>query len=198
MAKSKADWRQDAIDCVRSLRNSGAILHPTDTVWGLAAHSCDEEAVKKIFDIKQRELHETLLMLVDSEQMMEQLLPQLPEAAWELIQISDRPITIAGRLNDKCRFNFASGMVRDDGSIAVRLVNDPFLSFLIQGINAPLASTSANLSNQPTPANYASIDTAITSQVDHASPYRRNSLNSSTPSMLVHFDEAGRMKILRS
>ena len=89
-------------------------------------------------------------------------------------------------------------MVREDGSIAVRLISDPYLSFLIQGIGAPLASTSANLAKQSTPHTFNEVDQQVTSAVDFNAHYRRAELNSSQSSMLVLFDDAGRMRILRS
>ena len=85
MGKKRPPWHEDALAAVRTLRNNGVISHPTDTVWGLAADATSAEGVQRIFDIKQRSISETLLMLVDSEQELEQLLPNLPEAAWELL-----------------------------------------------------------------------------------------------------------------
>lgn len=198
MGKKRPQWHEDALDAVRALRNDGVISHPTDTVWGLAADATSPTGVQRIFDIKQRALTETLLMLVDSERVLEQLLPNLPEAAWELLEVSDRPVTLIGTLGGPTGHTFAPGMVRNDGSIAVRLVNDPYLSFLIQGIGAPLASTSANLNKQPTPQTFNEVDHRVTDAVDYNAHYRRADLNSSQSSMLVHFDDAGRMQILRS
>ena len=137
MGKKRPHWHEDALTAVRALRKDGVISHPTDTVWGLAADATSTPGVQRIFDIKQRATSETLLMLVDSEQALEQLLPNLPEAAWELLEVSDRPVTLVGTLGGQVRHTFAPGMVREDGSIAVRLVSDPYLSFLIQGIGAP-------------------------------------------------------------
>ena len=198
MGKKRPHWHKDALVAVRVLRNDGVISHPTDTVWGLAADATSTTGVQRIFDIKKRAISETLIMLVDSEQALEQLLPNLPEAAWELLEVSDRPVTLVGTLGGQVRHTLAPGMVREDGSIAVRLVSEPYLSFLIQGIGAPLASTSANMAKQPTPQTFNEVDQRVTEAVDFNAQYRRADLNSSQSSMLVHFDDAGRMRILRS
>ena len=197
MGKKRPHWHEDALKAVRALRNDGVISHPTDTVWGLAADATSAAGVQRIFDIKQRALSETLLMLVDSEQALELLLPNLPEAAWELLEVSDRPVTLVGTLGSQAHHTFAPGMVREDGSIAVRLVSDPYLSFLIQGIGTPLASTSANLAKQLTPQTFNEVDQRVTDAVDFNAHYRRADLYSSQSSMLVQFDDAGRMRILR-
>lgn len=198
MAKKKPNWHSDALNAVKTLRGEGVVLHATDTVWGLAADSTSEKGVDRIFDIKRRNRTETLLMLVDSEGELEHLLPHLPEAAWELLEVSDRPVTLVGTLNPQCRHVFAPGMVREDGSIAVRLVNDPYLAFMIAGIGRPLASTSANLAKQPTPRTFAEVNGEIVNAVDYPGEHKRTELNSDQASMMVHFDNEGRVRILRS
>lgn len=198
MGKKKPIWHADALNAVRTLRNGGVVLHATDTVWGLAADATAADAVGSIFSIKNRPHTETLLMLVDSEGELEHLLPHLPEAAWELLDVSDRPVTLVGSLNQNCRHALAPGMVRADGSIAVRLVNDPYVCFMIAGIGRPLASTSANLAKQPTPRTYEQVDAGIIEAIDYAGMHKRTELNSDQASMMVHFDDEGRMRILRS
>ena len=198
MGKKRPPWHEDALAAVHTLRKGGVISHPTDTVWGLAADATSDTGVRRIFNMKGRPLSETLLMLVDSEQELERLLPNLPEAAWELLEVSNRPVTLVGMMGRKVQHRFAPGMVRDDGSIAVRLVSDPYLSFIIQGIGVPLASTSANLAKQPTPMNFDEVHEQITATVDFNASFRREKLNSNQSSMLIQFDDAGRMSILRS
>lgn len=198
MGQKQPIWHADALECVRSLRNGGVILHATDTVWGLAADACNADAVSRIFSLKQRALSETLLMLVDSEGMLAHILPNLPDAAWELLEVSDRPVTLVGQLNPQCRFDLASGLVRSDGSVAVRWVQDPYLAFMGQGLGRPLASTSANLSGEPTPVGFKQVSTSVVQGVDYVGSYKQNEPSSHAPSMLVHFDEQGRIQILRS
>jgi len=198
MSQKHNIWREDALNCVRTLRSGGVILSSTDTVWGLAADATNEKGVAKIFELKNRSVEETLLMLVDSDGMLEHLIPGLPEAAWELIEVSDRPVTLVGQLNPNCRYRFAPGLVRRDGSIAVRWVRNDYVSFMVNGLGRPLASTSANLSGFSTPNGFSEVDSNLVSGVDFASAYGRQTEKKNPPSMLVRFDEARRIQILRS
>ena len=198
MSQKRNDWREDALNCVRTLRGGGVVLSSTDTVWGLAADATHEQGVARIFELKSRPIHETLLMLVDSDGMLEHLIPGLPEAAWELIEVSDRPVTLVGQLNPNCRYRFAPGLVRADGSIAVRWVRDDYLAFMVNGLGRPIASTSANPSGFPTPNSFSEVDSNLVSGVDLAAASGRNEEKKNPPSMLVRFDEAGRIQILRS
>ena len=198
MAKRKQPWHADAVETVRALRSGGVALHSTDTVWGLAADSMDSAAVSKIFELKGRDPNDSLLMLIDSERLLEQLLPQLPDAAWELLEVSDRPITLVGQLSKQSPFEFAPGMVRSNGSIAVRLVQDPYLQFLIQGLGRPMASTSANITGQPAAVKWDDVHPQLKNQVDYCAQYKGSVAQVGRPSMLVRFDEHGRIEILRS
>ena len=191
MGKKRAHWHEDALAAVRALRNDGVISHPTDTVWGLAADATSTTGVQRIFDIKQRAISETLLMLIDSEQALEQLLPNLPEAAWELLEVSDRPVTLVGTLGGQVRHTFAPGMVREDGSIAVRLVSDPYLCFLIQESEPPSLPAAPTWPSNP-PRKPSRSRPSVTT-VDFNAHYRRADLNCQS-SMLVHFDDGGRMR----
>lgn len=196
--KSLQSWEPDALQAVRTLRSGGVLLHASDTVWGLAADAQHPEAVSRIFQIKKRPIEQTLITLVSSESQLEMLIPNLPEAAWELLEVSDRPVTIVGRLGANSRYQLAPGLVASDGTVAVRLVKDPYNLFILKGLDRPMASTSANTSGAPTPIRFQEVEQAIVEGVDFAGEHHRNEPTSSQPSMLVKFDEAGRIQLIRS
>ena len=141
--KNKPEWQDDALTMVRALKAGEVVVHSTDTVWGIGANANNAESVKRIFDIKERPLESTLLMLVDSPGMLEKYLPKLQDSAWDLIEVSDRPVTIIAPCSDKAKADLAPGLVAKDGTLAVRLVHDDYVAFIIRGLGAPLASTSA-------------------------------------------------------
>ncbi len=85
---------EDIINSLATLRDGGVILYPTDTIWGLGCDATNASAVEKIYRIKSRSESKSLLILVDSEQMMERYVKEVPEIAYELISVSDTPLTI--------------------------------------------------------------------------------------------------------
>ena len=196
--KKNPDWQDDALAVVRALKAGEVAVHSTDTVWGLAADAMSEAAVNRAFDIKKRKKAATLLMLVDSPGMLEKYLPALPEAAWDLLDVSDRPVTVIAKCSEEAKTKLAPGLVAADGSLAVRWVKDDYLAFIIRGLGGPVASTSANLNGNTTPGSYSAIDIAVTSEADFIAQYRRNAPSNSVPSMLVKFDEQERITIIRS
>ena len=196
--KSKPEWQADALQVVNALKGGGVVVHPTDTVWGLAANAKHAKAVSRIFEIKQRPTDSTLLMLVDSPGMVEQYLPNLPDSAWELMEVSDRPVTVIAPCSEKVKAELAPGLVAEDGTLAVRWSKDEYVAFIIRGIGGPLASTSANLTGQPTPASFQQLENGIKEGADIVAKHRRSESSTGEASMIVKFDAHDRITVIRS
>ena len=123
------------------LKNGGVILYPTDTIWGIGCDATNVEAINKIFEIKKREKTKSMIILVESERRLQDLV-DVPEMAWQIIDLSEKPVTIVYE-NPK---NLPKEILAEDGSIGIRLVKDDFCKKLISKLNKPLVSTSANFS----------------------------------------------------
>ena len=133
---------QDIQKASEILRKGGIILYPTDTIWGLGCDATNIEAVKKIYQLKQREELKSMLVLVDNIDRIGRYIKQIPEMAIQLIEVNDLPMTIIypGAVN------LASNLVSSDGTIGIRITNDDFCQKLIRKFNKPIVSTSANVS----------------------------------------------------
>lgn len=177
-----------------AMRRGGVILYPTDTIWGIGCDATNSEAVKRVFDIKQRADSKALITLVGSEAALERIVDEVPEVAWQLIEVADRPTTI---VYDHGR-NLAPELMAPDGSVGVRLTREPFSAQLCQHMRRPIVSTSANISGKPAPSSFADIDPDIISQVDYVCTSRRSEDAASTPSMVIKISSDGLFKILRS
>ena len=195
-ALKNAPWRDDAIATVRALKAGGVVLYPTDTVWGLGCRADDAEALDALYRLKGREGGQPSLVLVDAEGLLEEYAHPVPDIAWDLLRESgadSRPMTLVlpgGR-------DVAPALLAEDGSLAIRVVHDPFLQFIIRGIDVPLVSTSANLTGQPTPGHFDEIPKAIRNGVQHVCSTGRDR-KGAQPSSMVKLDEAGRITIIRS
>jgi L-threonylcarbamoyladenylate synthase len=184
---------EDIKEALEVLRNGGVILYPTDTIWGLGCDPTNPAAVEKIFTIKSREQGKSLLILVDSETMLERYVSDVPEIAWELISVSDDPLTIIYPVGK----NLASGVCSDDGSVGIRICHDEFCRELIKRFRKPLVSTSANLSGKPAPENFSEIDTEVTGAVDYIVRYRQDDRRKYSSSPVIKLGRDGTIKIIR-
>jgi L-threonylcarbamoyladenylate synthase len=176
-----------------ALKNGGVILYPTDTIWGLGCDPTNAAAVEKIFSIKSREEGKSLLILTDSETMLERYVSDVPEIAWDLISVSDDPLTI---IYPKGK-NLAPGVCSGDGSIGIRICRDEFCRELIRRFRKPLVSTSANLSGKPSPRNFSEIDESLIAAADYVVEYRQDDRRTYSSSPVIKLSPDGTIKILR-
>ena len=181
-------------EIINLLQNGGLILYPTDTVWGLGCDATNEEAVKKIYDLKQRSESKALIVLAKDEKMLENYVEEIPTEVANILATAKRPTTI---IYPKAK-NLASNLVAADGSIAIRIPQDDFCQKLLKQWKKPLVSTSANISGEPTPIHFEEITQAIKRQVDYSVDCQVFDIKISTqPSRILKVGERGEVTVLR-
>lgn len=187
--KQEDDIRQ----AVEVLRKGGVILYPTDTVWGIGCDATNAEAVKRVFQIKQRDDSKALICLVDSDARLQRYVRKVPDVAWQLIDCIDKPTTLI--LNGAV--NLAPNLIADDGSVGIRITKEPFSHELCFRFQKALVSTSANISGEPTAQNFRDIDPRIVEQVDYVCWTRRQEHQPHRPSSIIKLGENGEVEIIR-
>lgn len=155
------------------IKEGGIILYPTDTVWGIGCDATNPDAVAKIYKLKQRAETQSMICLMNGEKMMYNVFKDIPETAWQIIDLSDpsqngelakqKPTTL---ILDKPR-NVAPNLIALDNTLGIRIVKEPFCFKLMEKMKKPLVSTSANISGQPTPKNFKEISPEILKGVDY-------------------------------
>jgi L-threonylcarbamoyladenylate synthase len=186
-------FEEDIKESLNILRNGGIILYPTDTVWGLGCDATNASAVEKIFNIKSREPDKSLLILVNSEQMVDRYVNVVPEIASELTSVSDTPLTIiypGGK-------NLAPGVCATDGSVGIRICMDDFCNELINRFRKPIVSTSANLSGKTSPGNFSEIEQDLIGKADYVVKYRQDDRQKHSTSPVIKIELNGTFKIIR-
>lgn len=174
------------------LQEGGTILYPTDTIWGIGCDATNVTAINKIFDIKKRDRQKSMIILVESEKRLQDLV-DVPEMAWEIMDLSEKPVTM---VYDSPR-GLPQEILAEDGSIGIRVVKDDFCTKLIQKLNKPLISTSANLSGDKSPMTFADINQEIVNAVDYAVEERRDVASQYTGSSVIRIWSDNRIKVLR-
>lgn len=177
---------------VETLKSGGIILYPTDTIWGLGCDATNIDAINKIFEIKNREKAKSLIILVESEKRLQDLV-DVPTMAWEIIDLSEKPVTI---IYDNPR-NLPQELLAEDGSIGIRLVKDNFCKILISKLNKPLVSTSANFSGEKSPMQFSEISLDLQKKVDAIAEEGRDKVAEWKGSSIIKVWSDGRIKILR-
>ena len=175
------------------MREGGVILYPTDTIWGIGCDATNEDAVRRVYEIKQRQDSKAMLVLVDSSVKVDFYVRDVPEVAWDLIDLADKPLTI---IYSGAR-NLAANLLAEDGSVGIRVTNEDFSMRLCQQFRKAIVSTSANISGQPSPKNFSEISEEVKSAVDYIVGYRQEEMSNPKPSSIIKLDKGGVIKIIR-
>lgn len=187
------DYTEDIRSACNAMKRGGIILYPTDTVWGIGCDATNSTAVKRIFDLKRRADSKAMITLVADMAALDRVVGIVPEAAEQLIEASDRPVTV---VYDRGR-GVAPELLSSDGSLGVRVTKEKFSQMLCRAMRRPIVSTSANISGHPTPHTFSAISPEIIDGVDYVCTSRRNENKPSKASLVIKISDNGVFKILR-
>ena len=191
--QSESVFRDDIREAVRVMQSGGVILYPTDTIWGIGCDACNEDAVRRVFEIKRRAEAKSVISLVDSEVKVEFYVRSVPDVAWQLWECADEPLTL---VLDGAR-NLASGVIASDGSVALRVTREAFSRQLCMRMKRAIVSTSANIAGEPAPRCFSEISPEILQAVDYVCLSRRDEAPRQAPSHIIKIGPTGEVKIIR-
>ena len=174
------------------IKEGGIILYPTDTVWGIGCDATNAEAIAKIYALKKREESKSMIVLMNGERMLYNVFKEIPEVAWQILDLSEKPTTL---ILDNPR-NVAPNIIAEDNTLAVRLVKDSFCYKLMERMKKPLVSTSANISGMFTPKTFGEISPEIIAGVDYVVNWDRDKI-CKNPSTIIKLSLDHQVKIIR-
>ncbi len=183
----------DLKNALEVLRQGGVILYPTDTIWGLGCDATNEQAVGRIYAIKKRPDTKSMLVLMENPALLERYVDDVPEIAWDLIEITTTPLTI---IYEKAK-NLAVNLLAEDGTVGIRFTRESFSRELISRFRRPVVSTSANISGQHAPASFRDIPEEIRNSVDYIVKYKQDDTTPRQPSSIIKLGSGGKVEIIR-
>lgn len=184
---------EDIKAALEVLQKGGVIIYPTDTIWGIGCDAVNDEAVKRVYEIKKRVDSKSMLVLMENAALLDRYVDEVPEIAFDLIEVSDKPLTI---IYEGAK-NLAKSLVADDGSIGIRITTEEFSSALIRRFKRPIVSTSANISGKPSPAFFDEIEQEVLDAVDYVVKFRQEDRQKAAPSSIIKLGRSGEIKIIR-
>ena len=184
---------EDIKRAIEVMQRGGVILYPTDTIWGIGCDATNEEAVKRVYEIKRRSDSKAMLVLVDSDAKVEFYVKEVPLVAWDLIELSTKPLTI---IFDGAR-NLAPNLLAEDGSVGIRITREEFSRQLCMRFKKAIVSTSANISGQPSPANFNEVSDEVKQAVDYIVQSRQQEKGRPKPSGIIKLGADCSVKVIR-
>jgi len=191
--EDRQKFKQAIDEALKVLNNGGVILYPTDTVWGLGCDATNSKAVKRIFEIKRRADSKAMLSLVDAVGRVDYYFSRVPEIAWDLWEVADKPLTL---ILPRAR-NVAPELIAEDGTMGMRITKEQVSQTLCARLKRPLVSTSANISGEPTARCFADISEEIKRLVDYIIPLRQDETKNPAPSGIIKVGDGGEIKVIR-
>ncbi|MCH5227604.1 MAG: threonylcarbamoyl-AMP synthase [Muribaculaceae bacterium] len=193
MPTNPADISTDIKEALECLEKGGIILYPTDTIWGIGCDARNSKAVERIYKLKQRADNKSMLVLVNNERALENIVPEIPDIAWQLLEAAVNPLTV---IYDNA-VGVAKELLGEDGSLGIRITHERFSNELCKRLRAPLVSTSANISGCPSPASFKEIAPEILNGVDYVVKFGQNDVSQKKPSNIIKLGAGGQIKIIR-
>lgn len=190
---AKPVYDEDLKQAVSVMRRGGIILYPTDTIWGIGCDAANSEAVRRIFELKRRSDSKAMLSLLDSDAKLGYYVPDIPDVAYDLMDLSEKPLTI---IYDGVR-HLAPELIAQDGSAGIRITREEFSRDLCRLLGGAVVSTSANISGSPSPRNFSEIDEAIIKGVDYVVSYRQNDHGLAKASSIIKLGSGGLVQVIR-
>lgn len=186
--------KEDLQQALRVLREGGVILYPTDTIWGIGCDATNAAAVSRVYEIKKRVDSKAMLVLLDASGKLQGYMSHVPETAWMLLETQgDRAMTI---IYPDAK-NLALNLLGEDGSVGIRITNEPFSKALCEQLRRPIVSTSANISGEPAARIFSEIAPEILHSVDYVCQFRQNDTIIHKPSSIIKIDNRERITIIR-
>ena len=149
---------------IKEITSGHLVIMPTDTIYGIIADATDEEIIKKVYLAKERSFHKPLLMLISSEKMLNEFVMDIPPLTQKLIRkYWPGPLTILFKKNNKV----SNILTANSDYVAIRMPKDKRLLKIMNKINKPLISTSANISTHSPITNPSQIEPAMKEKIDY-------------------------------
>lgn len=179
-------------EALTTLRKGGVILYPSDTVWGIGCDARNEAAVNSVYELKQRPVEKSMIVLISDIKQLSLYVEQVPDVAWDIVEFAEKPLTVVYPKGK----NVAPNVLGADGSIAVRVLKDDFCRNLVYKFGRAIISTSANLSGKPTPRRLEDIDESLKHKVDYILQPPKENANTQ-PSTIIRLGLGGEIEFLR-
>jgi L-threonylcarbamoyladenylate synthase len=183
----------DLEQALAALQAGALILYPTDTIWGIGCDATDEAAVARVYALKQRAAAKSLIVLMADERDILKYTSQPDLRVFDFLHTVSKPTTVIY----EGAIGLAANLIPDDGTVAIRLVDDLFCRHLIKRFRKPIVSTSANLSGEATPAFFDEINPRIVAGVEYAVQHRRDDHTPREPSAIIKWNPDGTPTIIR-
>lgn len=150
-------------ELINILMSGKIAIIPTDTTYGIVGDATNDEAVKKIFQVKRRDLSKAMPILVSDKEMLKRYVTNISTLETEIIdKYTPGKLSILLPKND-----IISKCVSPNSYVAIRIPNNEFLKELLTKLDKPIVATSANISGIDVISSLDELETDLKNEIDY-------------------------------
>ncbi len=145
------------------IKQGKIVVFPTETVYGIGTNGLDEQAVKKLYEVKQRPLNKPISLLVSNMEMVNEIAKDITEIEYKIMaNFFPGPLTIILKKKDTVPDIVTAGQ----DTVGVRMPSGEIARKLVETAGVPIAAPSANISGEPSGTNLQEIKKHFKGNVD--------------------------------
>lgn len=146
------------------IKSGGIVVFPTETVYGIGANGLNENAVKRLYEVKQRPFNKPISLLVNSIDMINEIAKDITELEYDLMRkFFPGPLTIILKKKDIV----PNIVTANSNTVGVRMPANETALKLIEYAGVPIATPSANISGKPSATNLKEVMGNFGEEVDY-------------------------------
>lgn len=146
------------------IKSGGIVVFPTETVYGIGANGLNENAVKKLYEVKQRPFNKPISLLVNSIDMIKEIAKDITKLEYDLMKnFFPGPLTIILKKKDIV----PNIVTANSNTVGVRMPANEVALKLIEHAGVPIATPSANISGKPSVTNLKEVMEEFDEKVDY-------------------------------
>lgn len=150
-------------DIIKTLKDGKLVIMPTDTIYGIIGDATNEDVINKVYEVKERPHDKPLLILVSNLSMLHELVTEIPKETEKIInKFWPGPLTILFKKSSKV----SDALTANSALVAIRMPNDKRLLNIMNHLNRPLISTSANISSHNAITNPNQLEEKMKEKID--------------------------------
>ena len=160
--ENKLDYEELKIPA-KIIKEGGIVIFPTETVYGIGTNGLNKEAIKKLYEVKQRPLNKPISLLVSNIEMVNQVAKNISKLEYKIMQnFFPGPLTIILEKKDIV----PDILTANTNTVGIRMPSGEIARKLIEYAGVPIATPSANISGKPSGTNIKDIQKDFVGKVD--------------------------------
>ena len=161
--ENKLDYEELKIPA-KIIKEGGIVIFPTETVYGIGTNGLNKEAIKKLYEVKQRPLNKPISLLVSNIEMVNQVAKNISKLEYKIMQnFFPGPLTIILEKKDIV----PDILTANTNTVGIRMPSGEIARKLIEYAGVPIATPSANISGKPSGTNIKDIQKDFEGKVDY-------------------------------